>query len=285
MQVAITVDDLPVHGPLPAGETRFSVAEKMLLALKKNNIPEAYGFINASKYEVQKDQVEVVKLWRKYYPLANHTYTHLDINKVSTADFIQDIDLNEKALKEFAGDSDWHYFRYPFLREGIDLKTRNAVRQHLKEKNYKIAQVTIDFEDWSWNAPYARCKDKNDLNKINWLKKTYLQNATDILMRAEQSSKAVIGRSIPHILLLHVGAFDAEMIDELIGAYRSKGVEFVALNHVMKDKFYEIDPGLPSKFGSELQFQVAKSRHKNLKELGMTPYKNYPEKELEAACN
>jgi hypothetical protein len=45
-QLAITMDDLPVHGTLPPGETRLSVAQKILAAFKAAGVPEVYGFIN-----------------------------------------------------------------------------------------------------------------------------------------------------------------------------------------------------------------------------------------------
>ena len=43
--IAITVDDLPLHGPTPRGETAVSVAQGVISALTAEHIP-AYGFIN-----------------------------------------------------------------------------------------------------------------------------------------------------------------------------------------------------------------------------------------------
>src|SRR6185437_11393208 len=45
-EIAITFDDLPVHGPLPAGETRLGIANKIIAALKAAGLKRAYGFAN-----------------------------------------------------------------------------------------------------------------------------------------------------------------------------------------------------------------------------------------------
>src|SRR5689334_18192540 len=39
-ELAITMDDLPVHGALPPGETRLGVAQKILAAFKAAGVPE-----------------------------------------------------------------------------------------------------------------------------------------------------------------------------------------------------------------------------------------------------
>jgi hypothetical protein len=45
------MDDLPVHGTLPPGETRLSVAQKILAAFKAAGVPEVYGFVNGYQLE------------------------------------------------------------------------------------------------------------------------------------------------------------------------------------------------------------------------------------------
>jgi hypothetical protein len=44
-EIAITIDDLPLHGPLPPGETALDVAQRTLAALQAAHV-EAYGFVN-----------------------------------------------------------------------------------------------------------------------------------------------------------------------------------------------------------------------------------------------
>jgi peptidoglycan/xylan/chitin deacetylase (PgdA/CDA1 family) len=268
IELAITIDDLPVHGTLPKDVSRIQVADKMVSVLNKYNIPEVYGFINASKVEFQKDDLKILQLWRKVgYPLGNHTYSHMDLHKNSIKDFEDDITRNEKSLKELNGDADWKYFRYPYLREGESIEKRNAIRNFLKDKGYKIAQVTVDFEDWAWNEPYARCKDQKNSKSIAELKKSYLEHASQILDQTQKSTKYLFKRSVKNILLLHIGAFDAEMLEDLIKLYQKKGVKFISLSDAVTDDIYKIDPGVFGKWGAEFQNQILKSKNLKLKDI------------------
>src|SRR3954464_13900594 len=76
LQMAITMDDLPVHGPLPPGETRLDVARRILKALKAERVPEVYGFANAHWLESDPETEAVLRAWRAAgYPLGNHGWS------------------------------------------------------------------------------------------------------------------------------------------------------------------------------------------------------------------
>src|SRR5258708_23016606 len=45
-QMAVTFDDLPVHGAMPPGMTRLEIAQSILKTLKREKLPPVYGFIN-----------------------------------------------------------------------------------------------------------------------------------------------------------------------------------------------------------------------------------------------
>jgi hypothetical protein len=55
------------------------------------------------------------------------------------------------------------------LWEGDTLEKRRAVRAYLKEHGYRVAQVSLDFEDYAWNDAYSRCSAKGDEAAISWL--------------------------------------------------------------------------------------------------------------------
>ena len=285
IKVAVTIDDLPVHSSMPSHTNRIEIVKKMLSKLKEYRVPEVYGFINAKKIETDPDTEKVLQLWvESGYPLGNHTYSHPDIGNRSVDEYEKDILDNETELQRLSINSNWKYFRYPYLREGETLEKRNAIRTFLQIQNYKIAQVTIDFEDWSWNDPYARCLDQKDTKAVRFLIKSYLKNSVDQLQRADIVSQALFKRSIPHILLLHIGAFDAQMIGELLKAYQHQGVEFIGLSEALDDEIYTIDPQVVGKYGSEFTYQVLKSRNLTLRDVGLQPYNDYPEKQLDVLC-
>lgn len=285
IKMAITIDDLPEHGQMPPGMTRTKIVEDFIAVLKKHKVPDATAFINGGRITTKEDSENSMKTWvAAGYSIGNHTFSHPSLNKNTADFFIKEIDDNEATLKGLNSKTEWKYFRYPYLQEGDTLEKRNAVRKHLQKKGYKIAQVTVDFEDWSWNNPYARCMTKKDNKKIAWLKKTYLESADAILDRADKLTQVVFKKSISHILLLHFGAFDASVFDQLLTNFEKKGVEFIPLSEAVKDDIYVHDPGLTFKnFGSEFQYQILKEKNQSVKDLGFAPLQNYLE-EVEKVC-
>src|SRR5690606_20407798 len=100
----ITMDDLPVHGGLPEGETRTDVSERIVAAFRAAGVPEVYGFINASGVEGDADQEGALRAWvAAGYPLGNHTWSHRNLNQLSVAEFAAEIDRNEEALRRIEG--------------------------------------------------------------------------------------------------------------------------------------------------------------------------------------
>ena len=163
-KLAITFDDLPLNGELPPGVTRAETARNVLAILKKRHVPPVYGFINAKKLEGSADGAEALKLWAAAEPFGNHTYSHMDLEQNSVEAYERDIAENEPVLELLRADGrdDWHWLRYPYLHEGDTVEKRRAIRAYLKAHGYRIAQVSLDWEDYLWNFAYARCAAKND---------------------------------------------------------------------------------------------------------------------------
>jgi peptidoglycan-N-acetylglucosamine deacetylase len=279
-EVAITFDDLPSHGPLPVGTARSDVARSILATLKDAKIPEIYGFINAGKLEKNPEDIEFLKLWREAgQPLGNHTYTHMNFNENTVAAFEENVEKNESILKALMEGKDWHWFRYPYLWEGDTLEKRRALRAYLKEHGYRIAQVTMDFEDYAWNGPYARCMEKKDEKAIAWLKQSYLETASQYFALDQKLTHQVFGREIKHVLLMHVGAFDAVMLPQLLQQMQNEGYKFVTIAEAEADPAYLTDPDTALKNGGTLLDQLFEARH-----LTYPPHKDKPMKELNEIC-
>ena len=279
-EVAITFDDLPSHGPLPNGTTRADVARSILAALREAKIAEVYGFINAGKLEKDPADIEVLKIWREAgQPLGNHTYTHMSLNENTVATFGENIEKNESTLKMLMGDKNWHWFRYPYLWEGDTLEKRHAVRAYLKEHGYRIAQVTMDFQDYAWNGPYARCTEKKDEKAIAWLKQSYLDTAAEYLALDQKMAQQIFGHDIKHVLLMHIGGFDAVMLPQLLEQMKKQGFKFVTLEEVESDAAYLTDPDVTPKDGGTLLDQIFEARH-----LSYPQHKEKPMKELNEIC-
>lgn len=278
-QVVLTFDDLPAHGPRPADQTRLAIANSILSTLHDQHIPPVYGFVNAARLGETPETIEVLKAWRAAgQPLGSHTYSHPSLNDLTPSEFEANIAKNEPILSTLMAGQDWHWFRYPFLWEGDTLEKRHVVRTYLQQNGYQIAQVSLDFEDYLWNAPYARCVAKKDDQSIEALRASYLATADQYITVFRDVTHTLYGRDIPYVLLLHIGAFDAKMLPDLIALFRRRGFTFTTLPEAMKDPVYREDPDIALKYGGSFQEQVVAARHLKF------PTNTKPYKQLEATC-
>ncbi len=249
LQIAFTFDDLPAHGPLPPGETRPEVAAKILAALRAAHLPPVYGFVNGQTNEREPGGPAVLQAWRDAgNPLGNHTWSHMNLNQNSLEDFEANITQNEPLLSKLMNNNDWHWLRFPYLAEGDTPAKHDAIRAYLAQRGYKVAAVTMSFSDYLWNEPYARCMAKNDSAAVAQLKTSYLSAADANITYYRQLSQTLYHRDIPYVLLMHIGALDAEMLPKLLDLYRSRGFQFITLPQAERDSFYRLDtnPALPS---------------------------------------
>jgi peptidoglycan/xylan/chitin deacetylase (PgdA/CDA1 family) len=241
-KLAITMDDLPANGMLPPGVTRAETTRNVVAILKKRHVPPVYGFINAKKLEGSADGAEALKLWAAAEPVGNHTYAHMDLELNTPEAFEREIEENEPALELLSTKDDWHWLRYPYLREGDTVEKRRAVRAYLKAHGYRIAQVTLDWEDYMWNGAYARCAAKGDTKSIAWLRSSYLSTASEFLDLGRAQAKLIYGHEINYVLLMHLGAFSSTILPEALDLLKKKGFKLVTLEEAESDAAYEGDP-------------------------------------------
>jgi peptidoglycan/xylan/chitin deacetylase (PgdA/CDA1 family) len=278
-KLAITMDDLPLNGMLPPGVTRAETTKNVLAILKKRHLPPVYGFVNAKKLEGNADGAEALRLWAAVEPVGNHTYSHMDLEQNPPEAFQRDIEENEPALELLAATDNWHWLRYPYLHEGDTVEKRRAVRAYLKTRGYRIAQVSLDWEDYLWNGAYARCAAKNDANSIAWLRSSYLTTASEFLDLGREQAKLIYGHDINHILLLHLGAFSSTILPEALDLIKKKGFKLVTLEEAQSDAAYEGDPDVGLHDAGTLLDQWMQVKQIKYPEHAEKPYK-----EIEAVC-
>jgi peptidoglycan-N-acetylglucosamine deacetylase len=272
--VSITFDDLPLNGELPAGTTRVQTVKDVLAILKQRKAPPVFGFVNANKLENNPDAAAALAEWvAGGERVGNHTYSHMNLQQNTVEAFERDLAQNEPVLELLSPANDWRWLRYPFLREGDTL-------EYLRDRGYKIAQVTIDYEDYAWNTPYARCAAKQDARSIEWLTSNYLSIASAYIDGDRAMAKLIYGRDINHVLLLHLGAFSSTILGQLLDMLKEKHMRLVTLEEAQSDPAYQIDPGAPtSRFGDSLLEQML-----NVKKLPYPKLPPKPFKELESLC-
>jgi len=278
VDVAVTIDDLPKHGNDLQGIDRVQIAEKMIGVLKKHQLPPTYGFVNGFRLESEPGLGRVLERWRASGNLlGNHGYSHLSLNDTPVERYIADIERNEAVVSAFGGEP--RIYRYPFLYEGDTAEKRDAVRAWLSAHKYTVAQVTIDSDDWAWGPPYRRCLLKQDLATLAELQHTYLDAALDSLQLSQALSELLQHRQIEQVLLLHIGAQDAEWLDALLTLYEKNGVRWVGLREALRDPIYALDPKVAWKPGATLLEQFMQAQ-----KLPYPKHAPQDERRLETLC-
>jgi peptidoglycan/xylan/chitin deacetylase (PgdA/CDA1 family) len=259
----------------------MEVVSKTIAALQNAHVPPTYGFVNGLRVEEQPADAAVLQAWRAAgYPLGNHAWSHMNLNQHTLEEFEADVTHNEPLLSRLmeGNNEAWQWFRFPFLAEG-DTPAKNAgIRAFLAQRGYKVAAVAVSFGDYQWNDPYARCKAKGDEKSIALLQDSYLAAADDSIEYSRSLSHTLYGRDIPYVLLMHIGAFDAEMLPRLLDLYRSKGVRFVTLEEAERDKFYRLDTDLHQPPGATTLEGVMAERHLSF------PTHTTPAPQFDALC-
>lgn len=247
LQLAVTFDDLPAHGPLPPGDTRNAIVERVIRALKEYHVPPTYGFVNAVEVLDTPGLVNVLGAWRASGNLlGNHTWSHMNFNQHTLVQFEGDVSDDEPVLRLLMYRQDWRWLRFPYLAEGNTAEKKMGLRAWLAQRGYKIATVTMSFSDYEWNPPYARCVAKRQWKSVDWLEATYLQAAEQNIAYSRSMSKQLYGHDIPYVLLMHIGALDSRMLPRLLAMYRARGFTFISLQQAEQDPFYKYaaDPKL-----------------------------------------
>jgi hypothetical protein len=79
---------------------------------------------------------------------------------------------------------------------------------------------------------------------------------------------------------MHIGAFDAEMLPQLLAQLRNQGFRFITLEEAQRDPAYEIDPDITRKEGTILQEQIFDARH-----MPVPPHAEKPMRQLQELCS
>jgi peptidoglycan/xylan/chitin deacetylase (PgdA/CDA1 family) len=276
-EIAITIDDLPVHAPFPPGVTPLDVNRQMIAALKAAHVPVT-GFVNAVSVK-DADTMQALREWGAAgFVLGNHGWSHRHLSEMTLSEFEEELTKDEPVLQSLATGTDWRWFRYPFLDEGKDAAQRIVARQILAKHGYRVAAVTTGFGDWAWTGAYARCSAKADAGGVAKLEEMYLDAVKRSIVDDRETAHAFYGRDIPYVLLMHVSAMSAHMIPQVLKLYRDGGYRFVSLPEAEHDPAYReyvelsLPPPLsPSELAARKGVQLPKAEDYSAKLAAICP--------------
>lgn len=272
---------MPRHGPSVADFTPLTIHQALLAAFDAHNVSQVYGFINGQRLEAEPELRDALDVWiAAGHPLGNHTYTHPALHDISVERYLEDIAANEPLLDELAlNGKRTPTFRYPFLLEGLDEDSTRAIREYLHDGGYRIAPVTIDFYDWSFNGAFARCTESHDDAAVAAIQKAFIQHAAEMLDWSDAAAQDIYGRRIPQVLLIHSGAIDALMIEPLLAMMEKRGVEWITLDSALADPVYADIPIPQGRNQGTLLEQMIEARG-----APHPPWNQHPDTLLNALC-
>jgi peptidoglycan-N-acetylglucosamine deacetylase len=216
-RVAITMDD--VRWQIIPEDRRPEAEERLLRHLGKTR-----AFLFAIGQSVDNPEGSgILKRWSAAgHRIGNHTYSHQPLfGRITPEEFEADILRNEDVLRSYSGFRKW--FRFPALNEGQTRALRDRFRSFLAQQDYRNGAVTIDASDWYYNQRLLASIEAQHGFDATRCRQPYLDHIWDRARFYDQLSRDVLGRSVPHTLLIHYNLLNSLFLGDLLGMFRSKG--------------------------------------------------------------
>ena len=240
--IALTFDDLPGISIVAdqAYVTRFN--HDLLRALRRNHVP-SIGFVNAGKLDDldRRKQIAILRAWlRAGMDLGNHTFSHESPSSIGTEAYIADIAKGEPVIRRLlaARGKKLVWFRHPYLETGSPMSERDKIEDWLAAHHYRIASVTLENSDWVFSEPYDDAVHRGDRPAAAHIRQSYLAYTERMIAWHKAASRALFGREIAFVMLLHSSRLNADCLSDLVGLLRAADLRPVSLETAMRDPAY-----------------------------------------------
>jgi hypothetical protein len=187
--------------------------------------------------------------------IGSHSYSHLTfLRRTSYEDFAADFLRNESVVAPYRNRV--RLFRYPLLKEGDTAEKRDRFRDLLRETGYHVGHVTIDGSDWYVNQRWVSRRERDSGAAPDRYRDFLLVHLIDRATYYRQLMHDVLGREVPHTLLVHYHELMAVSVSELLRAFERAGWEWVSADKAFADPIYQRTPNtLPA--GESLAWALA----------------------------
>lgn len=258
-KIAITIDDAPFgYSTGFSDQAKIEAFDEILAALEKHKIKATFFVTSSNLNDVTK--VNLDKAVAKGHQLANCTHSNMDLNTVSAAGYIADIEKCETSAGEWINSS---YFRFPKLHRGDTKSKRDSVQNFLTQKGYVIAPITINNNEWVYNRGYSLAIKVGDQKVRDRIGKEYLTHMKEVAERYHKLSLPVTDGEIPQILQIHANPINAKLLGKLLDRYKKQNWEFITLDEAMRDPFYQIEDTYVGPYGFSQLDRVKRSTASN----------------------
>lgn len=255
-EIAITLDDLPyvTHGGVTPDQGVAQV-QAINTFLAAHNIT-ATGFAIGGRID-SKTRHALDTFAGAGHSIGNHSWSHPDYGTLTTRQFKKEVRKTKRALRPWAGKT--NFYRFPYLREGETEEAKIAADKVLAKYGYTNAPVTIDNDDWQYNADYVAALAVNDLVTAASIAQRYLDHIKERTTHFQALSCDMLKRDPSHILLLHMNQINADHLGALLDWYATNGWTFISLERAMADPLFSMPDLFTGKGGvSQIERVVGK---------------------------
>jgi hypothetical protein len=213
--------------------------EKLLSALKTNNIPPTIDFLAGESLD-QKLQEEWL---RSGNLIGSLSFKGRSPKKGTAQEFIDTLVQIEQELaplwKKFQRKQ--KYFRYPSLKLGVDTERPRAIREFLKQNGFVEVPATIDARDDDFSQRYCAALARGDKVCASFIVATFKSFLLDRTQKARIIAKKIAGHDVKQILLIQANQLTSDLLDELLGWYKAMGVKFISIGEALGDPYYAVE--------------------------------------------
>jgi hypothetical protein len=252
--IAITMDDLNWM-PLP---NPTEINTRLLQAMRSHQARLALFVIgrNADNATGQ----ALIQPWKQAgHLIGNHTYSHRNYDSLTFEEFSADIVHADNVLA--SGLSTPRLFRFPLLKEGNTAAKRDRMREFLATHRYRNGYVTIDASDWYYDNRLRQRLATDAAFDANRFRQPYLDHLWDRAQFYDDLSTQVLGRSVPHTLLIHWNLLNSLFLADVLNMFHRRGWRIVNTSHAFRDPIFLRAPKtLPA--GESLLWALAKETGK-----------------------
>ena len=134
-------------------------------------------------------------------------------------------------------------------------------------------------DDWEFAEPYDAATIAQDAATRDRIRQLYLAHTATTIRWYRSAARALFGRDIAYVMLLHATRLNADSIDDLAAILRREHLQPVTLPQAMKDPAYRTPDPYTGKEGIEWMERWSMALHKPL------PWSSFTDvpKEIEAA--
>jgi beta-lactamase regulating signal transducer with metallopeptidase domain/peptidoglycan/xylan/chitin deacetylase (PgdA/CDA1 family) len=168
-------------------------------------------------------------------------FRHIWFHDNSVEEFIANTEKNERVVRQILAEKNLQlrYFSYPFLNTGKSADDRAKFESWLASRDLAPVKYTIDNQEWMYSFAYDAARKNNDLNKMNEVRREFLDYMTKMFDHYEAYSQEMFGRDIAQTMVLTPSRLVADTADEFFGMIEKRGYRFVSMDEALKDEAYQ----------------------------------------------